>query len=184
MLQSSYQEKVLQLHEPVTFSQEQKTSLWLEHVLFTTYWWVGLLLSIVPWIVWVLLSKKASRNRLFYTGLLVAVISSYLDFLGTQFGLWIYYYEVLPWLPAFIPWDWTLIPISIISLIEYKPNLSPLLKGIIFAVLSSFIGGSIFTYFNFYELLKWEHYYSFPIYLLIYLLAHWHSRRDQFAPFW
>ncbi|WP_100407796.1 CBO0543 family protein [Bacillus solitudinis] len=184
MLQSVYTEKVKAISESITKSQDIKTSIWLENVLFTPHWWLGLSLAIIPWVLWAFLSKKDSRHRLLYTGFLILIISSFLDFLGAQYGLWIYYYEVMPWLPAYIPWDCTLIPVIILGIIEYKPEVSPLLKGIIFSTVASFGGGPLFEFFRFYEMLNWEHIYSFPIYFVIYLIANWHSRRDDFSPYW
>lgn len=67
-----------------------------------------------------------------FVGLSVMLVSSFLDFCGVQLGLWVYYYELIPWVPAYEPYDWSLLPVVIMMLIEYKPNASPYLKGIIF----------------------------------------------------
>ncbi|QDP41225.1 CBO0543 family protein [Radiobacillus deserti] len=184
MTQFEYIQKNFELHEQIVKSEEQKVSLWVENVLFTTHWWIGLCLTILPWVLWVLFSNKDSRNRLLYSAFIVLIISSFLDFLGVKFGLWLYNYEVFPWIPAYIPWDSTLIPVIIIWLIEYKPHFSPLLKAFIFAFLSSFVGGAIFELFGFYEKLNWKSYYSFPIYFLIFLVGYWSSRRDKYEPYW
>ncbi|WP_226035192.1 CBO0543 family protein [Aquibacillus saliphilus] len=183
MLQSNYFQNNIELNESVVETQQLKTSLWLDSVLFTPQWWIGLCLSILPWIIWFLVSQKDSRNRLLYSGFIIIIIASFLDFLGVQFGLWLYNYEVFPWMPAYLPWDSTLVPVIVISLIEYKPHFSPLLKALIFAFLSSFVGGNIFEYFDFYKRIHWETYYSFPIYFFIFLIGYWTSLRDNYAHF-
>lgn len=184
MDQIDYFNKVQELHNSIIDAQAVKTVLWVDNVLFSLHWWVGLILSIIPWVVWSRISKKSIRDRMLYTGFLVLIISSFFDFLGVQFGLWLYYYEVFPWLPAYLPWDWTLMPVVIISLIEFKPYVSPILKGLIFSLITSFIGGPIFVFFNFYENINWEYYYSFPIYFLIYIIADWHSKRNNFDTYY
>ncbi|MBB6452467.1 hypothetical protein HNQ94_000912 [Salirhabdus euzebyi] len=129
-------------------------------------------------------SKQESRNRFLYSAFLVIITTSFLDFLGVQFGFWLYHYEVFPWMPAFVPWDWTLIPVVIISLIEYKPKLSPHLKGTLFAILAAFVGGPLFKHFDFYKEINWSSFYSFPIYYLIFLIGYWASLRNNYQVYW
>jgi hypothetical protein len=40
--------------------------------------------------------KKESTDRLLYTGLFVAIFTSFLDMVGDFLGLWDYRYEVFP----------------------------------------------------------------------------------------
>ncbi|MYL32317.1 hypothetical protein GLW08_06045 [Pontibacillus yanchengensis] len=181
MDQQTYLEKNLEFYEKLTNMAKSKIPFWYENVLFTPHWWAGLALSTAPWIVWFLLSKKESRDRLLYSGFLVILLSSFLDFLGVKFGLWVYHYGLFPWIPAYAPWDCSLIPVIIMGLIEYKPHVSPLLKGLIYAFLTSFIGESISKYFHLYEELQWSSFYSFPIFFLIYLIAHWASLRTNYS---
>ncbi|WP_174733196.1 CBO0543 family protein [Mesobacillus harenae] len=161
-----------------------KTQVWLDEVIFSFQWWTGLFLTVIPWIIWIILSKKESKNRFLYTAFLLIIISSFFDLVGVQLGLWRYYYEVIPFIPSFVPYDWTLIPVIIISLIEYKPKASPYIKGFVFAFVTAFIGSPIFEYFHFYKRIDWEIYYSFPIYFLIYLFGFWASKRRNFDSYW
>jgi hypothetical protein len=174
-------DKVYELAEK---AHSLKTKIWLEDIIFSFHWWLGICLTVIPWIIWILLSKRESRNRLLSTAFLIILISSFFDFLGVQLGLWRYYHEVLPLIPSYLPYDCTLIPVIIISLIEYKPHVSPYIKGFVFALLTAFVGGPIFEYFHYYKRIAWETYYSFPIYFVIFLVGYWASRRSKFAPFW
>nr|WP_304608245.1 CBO0543 family protein [Pontibacillus sp. HMF3514] len=113
-------------------------------------------------------SEKKSRNRLLYSGFFMIIISSFLDIVGVRLGLWYYNYEIIPLSPAFLPWDFTVIPVSVMALIEYKHHFSPVLKALIFAFLSSFIGETIFEYFDYYVKGPLECFLFFS-YLLYYL---------------
>jgi hypothetical protein len=47
---------------------DQKIEIWQEHVLFYDLWWFGVALSIIPWIIWFLIRKKQSTDRIMYVG--------------------------------------------------------------------------------------------------------------------
>ncbi|MFC0472762.1 CBO0543 family protein [Halalkalibacter kiskunsagensis] len=179
-----YIEKTNQLYKLVAEIQTEMIQVWVKDVLFTPHWFVGISLSIIPWVVWLYFNKKVSRNRMLFAGFGIMLISSFFDFLGVQLGLWIYYYEIIPWIPAYEPWDWTLIPVSIMMFIEFKPNTSPYIKGLIFAGMTAFIGEPLFQYIGLYKQIAWSSFYSFPIYFFIFLMGYWLSRRNNFKIYW
>lgn len=154
--------------------------LWLSHIIFTWQWWLGVAMTVMPWVVWFLVRKKDSTGRLLYAGLLTIVVSSYLDVLGISLGLWTYYYHVIPFIPTFIPWDFSLLPVATMLFIQYKPKLSPYIKAVTFSAFSSFIFQPFNVWLGLYDPKEWKHYYSFPILVIIYLMAHFLSRRSRF----
>ncbi|MGP4038348.1 CBO0543 family protein [Gracilibacillus sp. D59] len=182
-MKNNYLESNFHIHEQLEELQKSKMSIWIEEVLFTPHWWILIILTFLPWILWFVFSKKESRNRSLFVGFIMMLISSFLDFIGVQFGLWLYNYELFPWIPAFAPWDFTLIPVIIMGLIQYKPHFSPTIKAFVFSFLSAFVGGNIFKYFDFYTNIHWSEYYSFPIYFLLYFIGHWASRLSNYAPY-
>jgi hypothetical protein len=107
----------------------QKIDIWSTHVLFSGLWWFGVGLSIVPWIIWYLIRDKQSSDRLLYAGLFVMVISLVLDVLGDQWGFWHYRFNVIPVLPTYAPWDLTLMPITVMLLLQIKPQYNPFYKS-------------------------------------------------------
>ncbi|TLS48972.1 hypothetical protein FE782_27935 [Paenibacillus antri] len=159
-----------------------KIDIWQERVLFTDLWWLGVGLSVVPWIVWYLVRKKSSTDRLFYAALFVAVVSLTLDVLGDQFGIWHYRFNVIPVLPTYLPWDLTLMPVTVLLLLQAKPSANPYAKAIFFALLASFVGEPLFDWLDIYHPKNWRYVYSVPIQFLIYLGAHAASRRSAFEP--
>ena len=85
-------------------------------------------------------SKEREHTPFLICWFFVALVSSWLDFLGVQFGKWYYTGKVIPSIPSYVPWDFVLIPIFVMFLIQFKPHLSPILKGLLFAGVSAFIG--------------------------------------------
>lgn len=183
-MNQEYIQKTNELYKLVVDAQYEIIQEWIENVIFTPLWWLGLSLSILPWIAWAFFHHKKSRNRMLFASLGIVIVASFLDFIGVQLGLWVYYYELIPWIPAYEPWDGTLMPVSIIMLIEYKPHISPYLKGLIFAFITSFIGEPLFEYMGLYKEISWSHFYSFPIYFFIFLFGYWLSRRNNFNIYW
>jgi hypothetical protein len=167
----------------VTELVHQRSNIWIEHVLFTWQWWLGVALSIVPWVLWLFWRKRQSTDRSLYIGLFAITISVILDISGSQIGLWHYRYEVIPFLPTYFPWDICLMPVSICFLIEYKPHINPFIKALIFAIGASYIAEPFFNWINVYSLDNWRYSYSLPIQFLIYLSCHYISTRDKFQPF-
>ncbi len=153
-------------------ANQEKYELWKSEVLFSWQWWLIFILFISLVTLWICLRKKESTQRLLYVGIVVGILSLFLDILGNFFGLWDYQYELIPAAPWFAPWDIVLIPVFITLLIQWKPKISPLIKSVLFAGSSSFIGLPILTFLGFYVPLNWEYYYSFPINLVIYLIGH------------
>ena len=160
---------------------DEKIQIWFEHVLFTPLWWFGVILSILPWIIWFLFRKKNSTDRLLYAGFFVMVISLVLDVLGDQFGLWHYRYNVIPVLPTYLPWDLTLMPIAVMVLLQIKPQVHPLIKAVFFALTTSYVVEPIITWMKIYQPVHWNYTYSIPIQIVIYLTAHYLSRRTKFS---
>jgi hypothetical protein len=172
-------ENVEQIHELI----QKKIEIWSEHVVFTDLWWLGVGLSIIPWIVWFISRPKESSDRILFAGFFVIIISLALDIVGDQFSLWHYRFNVLPIVPTYFPWDITLMPVSVMLFLQIKPEFHPLVKAILFGVFSAYIAEPFFHWLGIYVPTKWNYSYSLPIHIGIYLAAHYLSRRKNFSPF-
>lgn len=154
--------------------------VWSNEVLFSWRWWLGIGLTLAAWLLWIIYHKRESRYRLLTAGFFVMTISISLDAIGIELGLWSYRYEVTPFIPAYVPYDAALMPVVIMSLIQFRPALSPYLKAAIFGTLTALIGEPAITALNIYHPVNWHFYYSIPIYALIFLIAHWITTRDDY----
>lgn len=160
---------------------KQKSDIWLKHVVFSELWWMGVALTIIPWVVWYIYRRKHSIDRIMYVGFFVMTISLMLDIAGDQLGLWHYRYNVIPFLPTYMPWDITLMPVGIMTLIQVKPNTNPWLKAVLFALVTSYLAEPFFQWLKVYQIIHWRYSYSVPIQIAIYMAAHYISGRNKFS---
>jgi hypothetical protein len=167
-------------YREVEHANDQYFEFWLTNTFLQWEWWLSLALAIIPWIIWVKLIDKNKRARYLFAGFFIMIISSWLDFFGVVFGLWYYTGKLLPTIPSFIPWDLSLIPTTMTLMMHCKPSFSPLIKALIYGALVAFIGETLFDWLGFYRMVRWEHVYSFPIFVLIYLVADSLTKRKSF----
>ena len=173
-------ENIEQIHKLI----QEKINIWSEYVLFSGLWWLGVGLSVIPWIIWFIVRKKESTDRILYAGFFVIVISLALDIVGDQYSLWHYRYNVLPIVPTYFPWDITLMPVTVMIFLQVKPNMNFFIKAVMFALFSGYIAEPFFQWLEVYVPTQWKFTYSIPIQVAIYLVAHYLSRRDKFSPFY
>jgi hypothetical protein len=161
-------------------ANESLIKKWYEIVFLTPRWWLGFFLGIIPWFLWWRFHNKIHTGDLLRAGLFMTTISLILDSLGVQLGLWIYPYDVVPFIPGYVPWDLTLLPLTTMFIIEIKPKWPPLLKAIIFGFLAAFVGEPFVNFIKVYEPIHWNSFYSFPIYILLFLISNKFAKSKTF----
>lgn len=154
--------------------------IWKKSMVFEWHWWVNAFLMIAPWVVWFIVRKKDSTNRLLFSGLFLIIMASYYDFIGMSLGLWGYNYKLIPTIPPFMPWDISLIPVFGMLFYQYKPHISPFIKGLLFAFIGAYIFEPLFYWLGIYNPKEWKHYYSFAILYVLYLAGNFFVTRDNF----
>ncbi|HZK86216.1 MAG TPA: CBO0543 family protein [Desulfosporosinus sp.] len=154
----------LRFHETIL----KFNDLWYNHILFTWRWWLSVFLIVLPWIIWHFYRNKESSDRLLSAGLFVIIISSFLNITGISMNLW--GNPVRP-LPIVLPYDASALPVATMLTIQFFPKVNPLIKSILFSAFVSFILMPIGSSFSLYINIAWKDYYSFPIFIVIYLLA-------------
>lgn len=147
---------------------------WIHQDLFTFQWWLLLLVLIVPWFIW---WKYVDKKRVFeiaFFGAIMLIISSFLDAVLTEIGLWCYEFYVIPVWPRLISADFTLIPITYMFIYQYIRDWKRFcLALVIVSTFFSFIGEPFLMWLNIYHLHGWKHIYSFPIYVAVGVLGKW-----------
>ncbi|KGM44997.1 hypothetical protein P9D43_03225 [Neobacillus niacini] len=144
--------------------------------LFTWQWWAALAMIVVPWMIWGIVRNRESTARLFSAGLLVMVLSEILDTVGVSFGMWAYPVKVVPVATINFSFRLSVLPVFVMLLLQYKPNINPYLKAVFFGVLGAYVGIPALAKFDLYKKIDWSYTYSFLILTSFYLLAHWFSR--------
>ena len=161
-------------------SNDLEIQLYLEHMLFSWRWWVLAISFVLSWIMWIRFHKKESRDRLLHAGMVSTILALFFDSTGHQIGLWSYTYELLPQAPLNVAWDLAFLPVSVMGLIQVNPHIKPLYKALFLAGTMAFIFEPVFKNLHFFEYPKWEYYYSFLVYIFIYLVANFIASRNKF----
>lgn len=172
--------KMDDIYKVLALADQKDREIWFEYVFLSWQWWFGVILTIVPWVLWWKYRKKKSTNRLLYGAFFIMIISISLDSFGSELGYWDYRYEPIPFLPSFLTMDLSLLPIFFLVLVQIKPNSSPVLKAIFFSFLSAFIGEPFFEWIGFYKPIHWHSLISLPIYFLIFLIGYFLVTRENF----
>jgi hypothetical protein len=103
-----------------------------------------------------------------------------LDLIGVENGKWTYSVRVLPSADVSFPFRFSLLPVTVMFFLQFKPNVNPFLKAIIFGGLGAYIGMPIMAMLDMYRKIDWAYTYSFFILTSMYLVAHWFSRMNTF----
>lgn len=157
--------------------------LWRESILFSWRWWIALLLIIGPWTLWILVRKKESTARLLLAGAIVAIIASFLDFLGVSLNLWSYPTTVFPLMPSYVPFDLSAMPVSAMLWLQFFPRMKLVWKAPIYGAVGSFLFEPFCDRIGLVIQHGWSYLYSFALLNLIYLLAYFVATRNSFQPF-
>ncbi|MEM5014522.1 CBO0543 family protein [Niallia taxi] len=161
--------------------EEEKLQIWLDHSLFTFQWWLGAVLLIISIVLFIIFRKRNSTDRLLYVGTFTALLSSLLDLVGNSLGFFHYHYEVIPFTDNYFPWSISIIPVSIMFLLQVKPNISSYIKATALSLLVSFVILPFLEVIGIYHPVNWEYYYSSPVIFVIYLIADYLSKKDRFT---
>lgn len=159
---------------------DHRMNAWKQEVLFTWQWWFGVLITIIVWVLWLFFRNRDSSDRLLYAGLFVCLASLTLDNTGIQLSLWTYLKPFTPVIPAYIPFDFALMPVTIMFIIQYFSKRNPWIVGFIFGLISALIGEPIFKLMGIYDPVNWKSWYSIPLYTVIYVISHKLTLRDKF----
>ena len=145
------------------------TDIWLTQIIFSWRWWLLVALSIIPWIIWIKIRNKNDTVRLLFVGLVIGLVSNELDTTGITLNLWHYDWKIFPTIPMYLPWDYTLLPVSIMLLLQFKPKINKYIKAITFSFMCAYIFEPLSIIIGLYHVIKWKSLYSFIIYIILYL---------------
>ncbi|SHH94863.1 MULTISPECIES: CBO0543 family protein [Virgibacillus] len=142
--------------------------------LFSWQWWLGIILFVVPWILWVIFRTKHSTGRLLGCAFLTIALSLLIDLVSLSYGLWSYPMKFSPISPIlFLPYHLALAPVAVMFVLQIKPKANALIKGSIFAAIAAFGGMNLFNALEFYNPKNWSTFYDFFIFLFLFFASYW-----------
>lgn len=147
-------------HQLIVKANQMITDATLNAFLFTWKWWIVVAMLIVPWVLWIIFRKKESTARLLFASFIVMLLSSTLDSIGVDYGKWMYPVKAIPLPTISYAFRYSLLPVLIMFLLQFKPNFNPFVKAIIFGGVSAYIGMPIMTMLDLYKKIDWAYTYS------------------------
>ena len=159
-----------EVYNMITIANYKLLHIWVTQIVFSWRWWFKLVFTVLPWIVWVKIRDKKDTVRLLFIGILVALVTCFLDNIGIDYGLWHYDWKLLPLAASYFPWDFSLFPVMVMLILQFKPKVNSIFKAVGFAFLCAFVYEPIFNWLGMYDLKHWKFWYSFIIYLPLYLI--------------
>ncbi|HML48419.1 MAG TPA: CBO0543 family protein [Clostridia bacterium] len=154
-------------------------SIWAEQMVFTWHWWFDVALAVLPWILWFIVRDRKNTHNLLYAGFFSMLAAAILDVIGVSQGGWNYDTWLLPYLPEYLPWDLTVMPVTAMLFYQFFPKINPWIKGVFFGVVAAYVVEPIFIWLGLYEPTAWKHHYSLPIYFVIYMIGYWFYTRKR-----
>ncbi|GBG54749.1 hypothetical protein SPFL3102_01383 [Sporomusaceae bacterium FL31] len=141
---------------------------WLQHDLFHLRWWLLLGLSIfaiAAW--WQLLDKRRLPEIILYAVMMMIVMMG-LDECGEELTLWDYPLNLLPIFPVITAINLWILPM-VFSLVHQNFGTwkSFALTAVPVAALISFVCEPALAWCGYYQLIEWQYYYSFLVYLAV-----------------
>jgi hypothetical protein len=161
---------------------DQIERVWADYMVFTWHWWIDVALAVLPWILWFIVRDRKNTHNLMYAGFFTMLAATLLCMVGVSQGGWNYNTLLLPYLPEYLPWDLTIMPVTTMLFYQFFPKSNPWLKGAVFGMVAAYVIEPLFIWLGFYEQGGWEHYYSLPLYFIIYMIGFWlYSRKKREA---
>ncbi|TVY05593.1 CBO0543 family protein [Paenibacillus cremeus] len=166
-------------YEDVQNARQQLSNLayahWIHDDLFKWNWWLQLVLSIVPYIIWWFLLDKRRGIEILLYGAIIAILAIILDNIGTDLLWWEYPDKLVQVVPPLFPADIVLVPVWMMLVYQIFSGSSKLflIANIILGAFLAFVCEPVFIWMNIYKLYSWNLTYSFLFYIVSSVLARW-----------
>ncbi|MDR3599864.1 MAG: hypothetical protein P4L49_05180 [Desulfosporosinus sp.] len=145
---------------------------WVKYEVLTWQWWLGIACVIIPLLIlWKLIDKKRLFEIMFF-GLLINILAIFLDEAGSELVLWNYAIRIIPQIPLLFPVDYIILPTIYMLIYQHYKDWKPfLLASTLGALGLAFVAEPLAVYIKQYQLISWHFIYSFPIYIMLSILA-------------
>jgi hypothetical protein len=163
----------VQLDEVLKVEKEFYDTLqayWREHNFLKPKWWLLVILSILPALIWWKLVNRKFIIQITAFGLFYGVAAIILDSMGSNMLVWTYPIRLTPYLyPQLYPYDVGLVIIPFMLVYQRWGNHFKkfLFFGGILSLFLAFVAEPTMELLGIYQEFTWKNIYSFPIYWLL-----------------
>lgn len=139
---------------------------WLSSGLFTWQWWYLLAGLVLPWFLLLKLIDRKRSLAIWVFGLMVLIITSFTDDLGSDTGAWVYPIKLVPWSLISFPFDFSVIPVAQMLIYQYCRSWKAFLIALfIQAAVFAFIGEPFSVWAGTLTYFGWTYPCSFLFYI-------------------
>lgn len=147
---------------------------WLHHQLFTWQWWLLVVLSVVPWLLWWRVVDKRRILEILALGLFISTIASLQDVYGWNRGMWRYHIQLLPMCVPLLPFDLSVLPAVYMVVYQFFRSWKTFIGfNLVLAFGFAYIAEPLLEWMGIYDPIKWKHIYSVPFYIANAMLGKW-----------
>lgn len=119
---------------------------WVSQEIGTFGWFFNIFFLAIIYIVWLKVVDKRRLKELLLFGALVSVSAGFVDLVAISIGLWEYKIRLVPLNPATFPFDYTVVPILSMMVLQYThTKKSYILGNVIAAAIFAFVISPIYT---------------------------------------
>ncbi len=137
---------------------------WISKELFSFGWIFNICFLIIFYIIWIILIDKKRLKELLLFGALISVVASFIDIVAVSLGLWEYKTRLFPINPATFPFDYTVLPILYIFVMQYSSSWKSYLIGSVIACsIFSFIISPIYVWLGIKIYHNFNYFYMFVL---------------------
>lgn len=145
-----------------------------EHVLYSAQWWVLIFIAISLWTIWTVLVDKKRLGSIMLVGLIASLLALVMDDIGIQMTLWVYPRPFSPITSRLNVVDLAIIPVSFMLVYQYARKWrSYIIAVTIMMLFAIFVAEPLFGKWYMYIKVKWEYWYSGPIYFAMAMFTKW-----------
>ena len=141
---------------------------------FATWQFYFLLLCLVlPWLIWIHYARRHDAPRgVYFFGVLVALLTSFIDQAGVFYSLYIYPIKIFPFLDTFVTAYIGVVPVFYMFIYTYSQSWKQYLPALtVTAIFFSFVLEPLNVWIGVYIMMAWTYYYSTLVYLVVGLIA-------------
>lgn len=156
-----------QLHEMQENMAYEELQRWLNDGIFTWTWWFMLGVFVIPWCILIRLIDRKRALSIWFFGLMVLILSSFLDDLGAEIGIWTYPVKLVPYSLIAFPFDFSIIPVAQMLIYQYFTTWKSFSLALVLQVaIFAFIGEPFSVWAGAVSYFGWTYCYSFVFYIV------------------
>jgi hypothetical protein len=142
---------------------------WISEEFLSFPWFVALAVLFISYLILAKFIDKKRLKDLLLFGSLIAVAAALVDIIGVTMGLWEYTIHFLPISPSLFPFDYTIVPVLYVFVLQYSTSWK---NYIVYSLLADgfncFIINPLYIYLG---ILKYHRFNIFYMFLSIFIIT-------------